>query len=147
MDLARLQAGHELRDVKPFDAAIMLSELSENLQPMAAARGLFLKAHRPGSRCRSMAMPLRSTARSQNLLLNALKYTRSGGVTVGWGTAKIDDPKRWVLSVQDTGPGIHAGPGAPLAEALEEATTESQEVDEREANENQKPAPAPNRFR
>ncbi|MCA1600610.1 MAG: DUF713 domain-containing protein, partial [Acidobacteria bacterium] len=32
MNLARLQAGHELPDVKPFDAAMLLRDLYENLQ-------------------------------------------------------------------------------------------------------------------
>jgi len=62
---------------------------------------------------------------AQNLVLNALKYTRVGGVTVGWGDSRVGDAGRWMLVVRDTGPGIHAGPGAPIAEALETATHES----------------------
>jgi signal transduction histidine kinase len=33
--------------------------------------------------------------------------------------------------VRDTGPGFHAGPGAPLAAALQEATNEARELDSR----------------
>jgi signal transduction histidine kinase len=66
---------------------------------------------------------------AQNLILNALKYTYEGGVTVSWGDSDESDPKRWMLRVQDTGPGFHVGPGAPLAAALEEATEESRQVD------------------
>jgi len=43
MDLARLQAGHEHREVRAFDAATVLRELCERMQPMAEERGLFLK--------------------------------------------------------------------------------------------------------
>src|SRR4029078_12308439 len=68
---------------------------------------------------------------AQNLPLNALKYTSVGGVTLGWGDRRNNDPKRWMLCVQDTGPGIHAGPGAPLVEALQGATVESRHVDEK----------------
>ena len=47
MDLARLQAGYELRNVKPFNAAVLLKDLFKNLQPLATDRGLFLKADGP----------------------------------------------------------------------------------------------------
>ena len=133
MDLARLQAGYELRNVKPFDAAVLLKELFENLQPLATERGLFLKADGPDTlTVEGDAVKIRRIA--QNLLLNALKYTSEGGVTLGWGDSRNNDPKRWMLCVQDTGPGIHAGPGAPLVEALQGATTESRQVDENVSN-------------
>jgi len=68
---------------------------------------------------------------AQNLLLNALKYTHAGSVTIGWGDSRNNDAKRWMLWVNDTGPGFQAGSGAPLAEALKDATTESKQIDER----------------
>ena len=55
---------------------------------------------------------------AQNLLLNALKYTRSGGVVLAWGEAAPGDARRWRLSVEDSGPGFHAGPGAPIVNSL-----------------------------
>ena len=66
---------------------------------------------------------------AQNLLLNALKYTRQGGVAVRWGDSRKNDPERWMLTIEDTGPGIDAGPGAPLAGALQEATKEARQVE------------------
>jgi signal transduction histidine kinase len=66
---------------------------------------------------------------AQNLLLNALKYTRRGGVTVSWGDSRQNDAHRWMLCVTDTGPGFHAGPGASIAGALEEATEEARQVE------------------
>jgi signal transduction histidine kinase len=128
MDLARLQAGYELRNVEQLDAAVLIGELFENLQPMATARGVFLKADGPATlRVEGDAVKIRRIA--QNLLLNALKYTSQGGVMVSWGDSRNNDPKRWMFCVKDTGPGIHAGPGAPLVEALQEATIESRQVD------------------
>jgi signal transduction histidine kinase len=41
MNLARRQAGHELRDVKPFDAAVVLGELCESLQLMRPSATCF----------------------------------------------------------------------------------------------------------
>jgi signal transduction histidine kinase len=131
MDLARLQAGQETRQVAPFDAGAELAQICANAQPAAIQRGLYLKADGPDS------LPVegdrvRFGRIVQNLLLNALNYTRQGGVTVTWGASVENDPKRWVLRIEDTGPGFHAGPGGPLAGALKDATDDSRAV-EREA--------------
>ena len=58
---------------------------------------------------------------AQNLILNAVKYTRSGGVTVTWGESEVSDYKRWCLSIADTGPGFHSVSGQPIAAALDPA--------------------------
>jgi signal transduction histidine kinase len=129
MDLARLQAGHEHRQVKAFDAAPLLRDLCERMQPLAEERGLFLKMEGPST------LPVEGDAVktqriAQNLLFNALKYTPSGGVTVSWGDSRQNDAHRWMLCVEDTGPGFHAGPGAPMAGALGDATEEARQVEE-----------------
>jgi signal transduction histidine kinase len=128
MDLARLEAGHERREAAPLDAAALLSGMCEARQEQARARGLFLRTEGPDT------LPIVGDAVkiqriAQNLLLNALKYTRRGGVVVTWGPSASADGDRWLLQVADTGPGFHAGPGAPLAGALEEATHEAREVE------------------
>jgi signal transduction histidine kinase len=128
MDLARLQAGQEQREVKPFDAAVILRELCERMQPVADEHGLFLKTDGPDT------LPVEGDAVktqriAQNLLLNALKYTPQGGVTVSWGDSRQNDAHRWMLCVTDTGPGLHPGAGAPMAGALEAATEEARQVE------------------
>lgn len=129
MDLARLQAGYEVRNVETLDATTVLRELLQYLQPMAAERGLFLKAEGPPMlTVEGDAVKIRRVC--QNLLLNALKYTSRGGVTLGWGDSRSNDPRRWMITVHDTGPGIHAGPGSPLVEAMEDATAEVEHVEE-----------------
>jgi two-component sensor histidine kinase len=129
MDLARLQAGHEFLNIQPFDAAALMRELCESLQFLARERDLFLHHEGPASMpVEGDAVKVRRVA--QNLLLNALRYTRKGGVTVTVGGGGSDDPKRWRLVVHDTGPGFHAGPGAPLAGALEAATTDAHAAEE-----------------
>ena len=127
-DLSRLHAGHERLEIDSFDAAAVLRELCENLEGEASSRGLYL--HGEGASALHVngdAVKVRRIA--QNLLLNALKYTDSGGVTVRWGASRENDPARWTFSIEDTGPGFHAGPGAPVAGALEEATDEAHEVE------------------
>jgi len=115
--LARLQAGHEERRVAPFDAAELLRRLCDDVRPLADARKLSLGVDGPPTlRVEGDAVKVRRIA--QNLLLNALKYTRVGSVVLGWGEAAPGDSRRWCLSVEDSGPGFHAGPGAPIVNSL-----------------------------
>jgi len=121
--LARLQAGQELRSVAPFDAAQLLRRLCDDVRPMAESRRLTLEASGPETlRVEGDAVKVRRVV--QNLLLNALKYTRVGGVVVTWGDSDVRDEARWRLTIADTGPGFHSGPGSPLANALSQATVQ-----------------------
>jgi len=130
MNLARLHAGHEVPEIREFDVARALAEVCEMLRPVAAERGLFLEAEGPQTLVvEGDAAKTRRIA--QNLLLNALKYTEHGGVTLSWGDSRAGDADRWMLCVRDTGPGFHAGADAPLAGALEAATAESRHVEAR----------------
>ena len=127
--LARLQAGQEQRQVKPVDVALVLRELCERTQPLVEAEGLYLRIEGPASLAvEGDAVKVQRIA--QNLLFNAIKYTKRGGVTLAWGDSRESDAHRWMLRVQDTGPGFHAGPGAPIAGALEEATEEARHVED-----------------
>jgi signal transduction histidine kinase len=131
MNLARLQAGHEVRDVRAYDAAAMLAELCDAFRPMAEERGLYLAVEGPAS-LRVQGDEVKTRRIAQNLLLNALRYTQEGGMTVSWGDSREGDAERWMLGVRDTGPGFHAGPGAPLAGAMEAATEEAKLVQNRD---------------
>jgi signal transduction histidine kinase len=107
--------------VAPFDAAAELRRLGVDLRPLAESKGLYLEANGPD------ALPVDGDAVkvrriAQNLLLNALKYTRTGGVALAWHDGVPGDRRRWRITVEDTGPGFHAGPGAPLVHALNRTT-------------------------
>ena len=78
--------------------------------------------------------------------MNGVKYTRAGGVTVSWGDSRHNDPRRWMVCVQDTGPGFDGGDGAPLAEVLKDATVESREIDAQAPHGSPEPAPAEPRL-
>jgi len=120
--LARLQAGQETRRVEPFDAAELLRGLADDLRPLADDRGLYLKAA-GGASLAVQGDRVKVRRIAQNLLLNALKYTQSGGVTLSWADTQASDDGRWFFVVEDTGPGFHAGPGAPIVDALSSATS------------------------
>jgi signal transduction histidine kinase len=116
--LARLQAGREVRQIEPLDVTPLLQSLCESIRPVALQRGLYLKCEGPsGLAADGDAVKIRRIA--QNLILNAVKYTHSGGISVSWGDSAPNDSKRWILSIQDTGPGFHTESGQPLAAALE----------------------------
>jgi signal transduction histidine kinase len=118
--LARLHAGREKRQIEPLDATAIMQQLCEGIRPLAKQRGLYLKGDGPpGLAVDGDAVKIRRIA--QNLILNAVKYTRTGGVTAIWGDSDADDPKRWALCIKDTGPGFHTDSGQPLAAALDPA--------------------------
>jgi signal transduction histidine kinase len=126
--LARLQAGQEQRQLQQADVAGTLRDLCEAMHPRAAERNLYLRFSGPPTlTVEADVVKLRRIA--QNLVLNAIKYTSRGGITIAWGDATAADSQRWFLQVQDTGPGFHAGPGAPLAGAMETATDQSKQLD------------------
>jgi len=117
MSLARLEAGREERRIEPIDASPIFQQLCEGIRPLAQQHHLFLRCEGPpGFAADGDAVKIRRIA--QNLILNAVKYTREGGITVSWGDCGADDSKRWELRVVDTGPGIHSGSATPLAQAL-----------------------------
>ena len=119
--LARLQAGREQRQIEPLDVTPMLQQLCEGIRPLAQQRRLFLRTEGPdGFAADGDQVKIRRIA--QNLILNAVKFTLAGGVTVSWGDGDDGDDKRWQLTVADTGPGLHSDSVNPPAEALQAAS-------------------------
>jgi len=124
VDLARLDAGQDQLYIDTFDVALALRELCESLRPMATERSLFLHTAGPtqlevqGDRVKILRVV-------QNLLLNALRYTPEGGVTVEWQALGTAERPRWQVSIADSGPGITQTSTAPIAHALEQATREA----------------------
>ena len=119
--LARIQAGQEQRVIASFDAAELLATLCSDFRPLAEEKGLYIEAS--GTQPLLVdgdAVKVRRVA--QNLLLNALNYTKKGGVSVSWGESSGVD-ERWTMTFEDSGPGYHAGPGSPLISALGRATS------------------------
>lgn len=127
VDLARLDAGQDQLYLDTFDAGTTLRDLCESLRPIATERNLFLRTAGPsvleveGDRIKTLRV-------AQNLLLNALRYTRQGGVTVQWEAHGTPERPRWQISIVDSGPGLTQTTTAPIAQALEGATREAYRV-------------------
>jgi len=122
--LARLQAGQEVRRIEPIDVTVLVQQLCEGIAPVARQRRLFLHCAGPeGFAAEGDPVKIRRIA--QNLILNAVKYTHQGGISVSWGDSAAHDAKRWELCITDTGPGMQSRSAQPLADALERAHEQS----------------------
>jgi len=125
MELARLEAGQEKREISGFDAAALVDEVCDINRAVARERNLFLQVDL------SPPLPVEGDPGKvrrllQNLIRNALKYTEHGGVSVGRG----EDRGSWWVSVRDTGPGLQAGStAAPLLAEMKKATEIAAEAD------------------
>lgn len=136
--LSRLEAGHERRNLRQFDAAATIRKLCAAMRPMADERGLSLTMEGPGTLwVHGDVVKIERIA--QNLILNAVRYTERGGVKVTCNTTDTGGVEQWELCVQDTGPGFRYGPATPLTGALKTATDEALIVEE--PSEDSQPAP------
>jgi signal transduction histidine kinase len=127
IELTRLEAGRERRELAEFDAASTIESLCDSLQPLAIERRLFLRCETPAQLLvHGDSVKVRRIA--QNLILNALKYTESGGVVVVCSPLPLGGVERWMLCVQDTGAGLERAADTPLAQVIIAATQEDQAV-------------------
>jgi signal transduction histidine kinase len=127
--LSRLEAGQERRHLQSIDAGALLKELADSFRTLAAERGLFLHTEGPDS------LPVQGDAVNiqriaQNLILNAIRYTPKGGVTVGWESLDVVGLRRWAFFVRDTGPGFQTSSAAPLAQTIEALTLDAEAVEQ-----------------
>jgi signal transduction histidine kinase len=106
LDISKLDAGVVQPDIGDVSLETLFSSLRSDFQPVAKMKGLTLKFRPVNAVVRSDRTLLRRIL--QNILSNALRYTRSGGVLVG--TRHRGDTIR--IDVADTGCGI---PDAGLA--------------------------------
>jgi signal transduction histidine kinase len=128
MDHARLEAGQEQRNITQFDATVMVKQLCEPLRPLANEQSLFFKVEGPPSL--SVEGDIVKVQRIvQNLVLNALKVTKSGGIKVTWDECGSAARPQWMVCVQDTGPGFKRSVATPLARVIKQATVEAHEVE------------------
>lgn len=128
VELARLEAGQDPVAFESFDVAERIRDHCELCRPLAAERGLFLKCEGPDS-LRVEGDPGKIQRVLQNLLLNALKATERGGVVVRWALESPHGATRWILCVEDTGPGFTLQSVGPLRKALKCATEEAHRVE------------------
>src|SRR6202165_100169 len=86
----------------PFNATTLVAELVDRYQPRAASAGLALQASPRKADIEVLGDRGKTDQALQNIVDNALKFTRAGEVVVS-----VTSDHAWVeIGVQDTGPGI-----------------------------------------
>jgi PAS domain S-box-containing protein len=100
LDMTKLESGALRPNLVVVPLADVLGDLQRQFQDMATAQGLTLKMPETAECLRTDRVLFRQLL--QNLLTNALQYTRVGGVTV---TAQRE-PEGLTIRVTDTGVGI-----------------------------------------
>ena len=100
LDISRLESGRLEVRMQPVPLAPLLARLTQEFAPLAASRNLRLRLRAGPTVVMSDPTWLRRIL--QNLIGNALRYTRTGGVLVGLrsGSGGIR------VEITDTGPGI-----------------------------------------
>lgn len=102
LDISKLEAGALTPEPRSFCSSIVLDPLIEEFRRVAISRNLKLRLRDGHWPIDSDPLMLRRIL--QNLLSNALRYTKRGGVTIR--CRKRDDEV--VITIADTGPGIPA---------------------------------------
>lgn len=115
MVLAQLSSGKQELSFSEIDADRFLFGIIGKCEPMAKSMGLYLD-HENEKLPPVETDTSKLTRVVQNLLINALKYTKTGGITVSWGNSAID--KHWFITVKDTGPGLSGPATAQFSEQL-----------------------------
>jgi CheY-like chemotaxis protein/anti-sigma regulatory factor (Ser/Thr protein kinase) len=100
LEIAKLDAGALRPEVRPIAITPPFEQLRSEFEPIAEKQGLSLRICPSSLAVASDPMMLRRIL--QNLLANALRYTRAGGVVMG--CRRRGD--RVCIQVSDTGPGI-----------------------------------------
>jgi signal transduction histidine kinase len=100
LDISKLEAGVTSPSVRPLDLSELFASLAVDVEPIARDRSLSLTWRR--NRFIVLSDPLMLRRILQNLLTNAVQYTRQGGIKLG--ARRRDDQVR--IEVWDTGPGI-----------------------------------------
>lgn len=117
LDLAKVEAGHMQLESIPFDFKRQVGEVLGLLGPAAATRGLELRAdYSPTAPEWFLGDPVRVRQILHNLVGNALKFTRRGGVTV---RVTVNEELR--VEVADTGVGIPVEKHALIFEKFAQA--------------------------
>jgi signal transduction histidine kinase len=102
LDISKLDAGAIQPELRPIDVDVFLTQLLQEFEPQAQSKGLRLKLWCPADVMTVVTDEKLLSSVMRNLIANAVKYTRKGGVLVA--VRRGDNDVR--LQVWDTGPGI-----------------------------------------
>ncbi len=132
LDLSKIEAEKVVLDPRPQSLRLMLKDMIATVKPSAGRKGLTLDSHvAPELPDRVRADGLRIRQILLNLLINAVKFTSTGGVSMRVekaGTERLarslaDGEIALRFSVSDTGIGIPPDKQAMIFETFQQADT------------------------
>lgn len=127
LDLARIEAGALRFAVEPVHAPAPLAEALELTRPLARDRGIALSADMHGGMHRYCAADRQRLVQVLlNLLANAVKYNRPGGI-VRVSIRERDASLRYLVT--DTGPGLDADAQTRAFKPFERLTAEGSDIE------------------
>jgi len=104
LDLAKLEAGKVVLELEPLDAADVVTEVRQIVEPLANAKHLtFTVSIAPGLP-QALGDRIRLRQVLVNIVQNGIKFTQQGGVTIRVRTS--DGRRKLLFEVEDTGIGI-----------------------------------------
>jgi predicted ATPase/signal transduction histidine kinase/CheY-like chemotaxis protein len=108
LDLAKIESGLITLDISSFDLDNFFQSLKESFQQQAADKGLFFTITKDKDLIRYIKTDERKLQQIFiNLLGNALKFTKTGGIALRVRSSKeADNPLMLLCDVEDTGVGI-----------------------------------------
>lgn len=108
LEITKIEAGRLQLEVAPLDLDAMVQDVTEMIGLRAEERGLYLRVERAPNIPRFIrGDEARLRQILVNLVGNAIKFTKTGGVTVRLGTRE-NATQHLMIDVEDTGPGLTA---------------------------------------
>jgi signal transduction histidine kinase len=118
LDISKLDAGVTQPEVRVVPLADVFASLASDFGPIVAHRGLALRIRPTSLFVRTDPLLLRRIL--QNLLSNAIRHTRAGGVVIG---TRASGPDAARIVVADTGVGIPATEHEAIFEEFRRGST------------------------
>lgn len=125
LDFSKIEAGLVETEALPFSLAEVLDTVVQAFSPLAAAKGVPLQLEQTLEHLCYSGDPYRLSQVLNNLVSNALKFTRQGSVKISVSVRMMitdQDISRVTFSVSDTGMGIEPEQQERLFDAFRQAS-------------------------
>ena len=106
LDFARLDAGQLVMQLSPVALQPLINQVIDQLYPFAKEKDITLSADLHEDICYIAADEIRLRQVLINLILNAIKYTEEGSITVQIVASEIEEQPAYTIEIIDTGQGI-----------------------------------------
>ena len=104
-DITRAEASFFKKGaIEDINLKEFIESIAGDMRKIIEEKGLYLKTWGPSLTVKTYPEKLHIILK--NLILNAFKFTDSGGIAVNWGERGIDEGGDFYISVEDTGKGI-----------------------------------------